>query len=99
MRRREFISLLAGAAGCAPATWGEEKRTHRLGLLVATSSAMHAPLVGALRSGLREFGYVEPGTVAIEARYADGHYERLPALAEELVSLLPDVLVTHGTPG
>jgi putative ABC transport system substrate-binding protein len=99
VKRREFLSLAAAAAGYGTAPSAQERRVYRLGLLVATSSSMHAPLVAALRSGLREIGYLEPTNIVIETRYAEGKYERLPELAEELVSLGPDVLVTHGTPG
>ena len=53
----------------------------------------------ALRTGLRELGYTEGKNVAIEFRWADGDYERLPGLAEELVRLKVDVLVTYATPG
>jgi putative ABC transport system substrate-binding protein len=58
-----------------------------------------AAWVEALRAGLRELGYVEGRSLSIEYRWADGHYERAPELAAELVRLKVEVLVTHGTPG
>jgi putative ABC transport system substrate-binding protein len=56
----------------------------------------YAPQVEALRAGLRELGYAEGKNIVLEFRWADGHYDRLPALAAELVRLKVDVLVTHG---
>ena len=55
--------------------------------------------MGALRSGLSELGYVEGKNIVIESRWADEQYDRLPALAAELVGLKVDVLLTYGTPG
>lgn len=71
-------------------------RAARVGLLGATSAGSYARQVEALRQGFRDLGYVEGQNLVIEARWADGHYERLPALAAELVRLQPDVIVTSG---
>jgi putative tryptophan/tyrosine transport system substrate-binding protein len=63
------------------------------------SASSHAPRVEALRAGLRELGYVEGKNLVIEFRWAEGHYDRLPALADELVRLNLDVILTHTLPG
>jgi putative ABC transport system substrate-binding protein len=53
----------------------------------------------AFRAGLRDLGYQEGRDIVIEYRWADSHYDRLPALLAELINLRVDVIVTHGTPG
>ena len=72
---------------------------YRIGFLGLTSSADYASNLAAFRQGLRDLGYEEGKKLEIEYRWAQGHDERLPALASELVRLNPDVLVTHATPG
>jgi putative ABC transport system substrate-binding protein len=68
----------------------------RVGVLGVTSAAGYARQVEALRQGFRDLGYVEGQSFVIEYRWADGHYDRLPALAAELIRLQPDVIVTSG---
>ncbi len=76
------------------------RKVYRIGFLGLTSpSGFHAPLVETLRQGLRDLGYVEGENLAIEYRWAEGKYDRLPALVADLVRLQVDVIVTHGTPG
>jgi len=71
----------------------------RIGFLGQTSPSVQAPGVEALLAGLRDFGYVEGKNIVIEFRWAEGKYDRLPALAAELVRRKVDVLVTGGTAG
>jgi putative ABC transport system substrate-binding protein len=71
----------------------------RLGFLGVSTAARFERFLQALRRGLREHGYVEGRNLVIEFRWAEGQYDRLPALAAELVQLKPDVIITHGTPG
>ena len=66
--------------------------------LGGASALTYAPLVEALRQGLRDHGYLEGKTVTMEFRWAEGQYDRLPVLAAELVRLEVDVIVTQGTP-
>jgi putative ABC transport system substrate-binding protein len=101
MRRREFISLLGGATVILPrAVFAQQpERVFRIGFLGAASASGYASRVEAFRAGLRDFGYVEGENIIIEFRWAEGKYDRLPDLANELVRLPVDVLVTHGTPG
>jgi ABC-type uncharacterized transport system substrate-binding protein len=104
MKRREFITLLGGAAAAASAIWpfsahAQQAKVARIGFLGLVSPSSLAPRVAALRAGLRDLGWIEGRNILIEFRWADGNYERLPALAEELVRLNVDVLVTHGAAG
>jgi putative ABC transport system substrate-binding protein len=99
-RRREFITLLGGAAAVSwPARLRAEQRSKRLiGLLGAASPASSTPQYQAWVGGLRELGYVEGQDYEIVAKWAFGVMDRLPALAEELVQLKPDVIVAAPTP-
>jgi putative tryptophan/tyrosine transport system substrate-binding protein len=76
-------------------------RIARIGFLGVTSASLSANVirVGALRTGLRDLGYVEGKNLTIEFRWAEGRHERLPALAAELVGLKVDVIVAQGTQG
>src|SRR5262252_151495 len=80
------------AAGAQPAT-----KVPRVGILIAGSSPGQSYL-SAFRQGLHELGYVEGQSIAIEYRWAEGKYERLPDLAAELVRLKVDVIVAVATP-
>ena len=71
----------------------------RIGYLGLVSASWHTPRVTAFRAGLRDLGYVEGKDIVIEFRWAEGRYDRLPALAAELVRLNVDVIVTHAVPG
>ncbi len=74
-------------------------KVHRIGYLGATTASAHVRYVEAFRLGLRDLGYVEGKNLAIEYRWAEGKYDRLPNLAAELVRMKVDLIVTHGTPG
>src|SRR5215831_18445246 len=97
--RRTFlagtVSLLA-----APLTAEAQPLTKipRIGLLFVPSESFMAELVQVFRQGLRELGWVEGQTVAIESRYAEGQVDRLPQLAAELVALRVAVIVTADSP-
>src|SRR5215813_4575882 len=100
MRRREFITLLGGAAVAWPlAARAQPAKVARIGFLGLVSSSSHASRVAAFRAGLRDLGWIEGRNLVIESRWAEGDYDRLPALAEELLRLNIDVLVTHGAAG
>jgi putative ABC transport system substrate-binding protein len=71
---------------------------HRIGLLIGSSESFVAPYTAIFRQALRALGYVEGTNIAIEYRYADGNYDRLPLLAADLVRLKLDIVVTEGTP-
>src|SRR5438093_1905482 len=73
-------------------------KVSRVGFLGNSSAALEANLVGPFREGLRELGYVEGRNIVIEYRWAEGKYERFPALIAELAALNVDVIVTAGTP-
>jgi putative ABC transport system substrate-binding protein len=97
MKRREFITLIGGAAvSWPPAASAQQAAMPIVGFLSSWSpneSEIHA---AAFRRGLSETGFVSGRNVAIEYRWAEGHYERLSGLANELVGLRVSVLVTVG---
>jgi putative tryptophan/tyrosine transport system substrate-binding protein len=86
MRRREFITLLGGATATWPfAARAQQPALQAIGFLSSASPDTFAPYVAAFRGGLAETGHVEGSGLAIEFRWAEGQYARLPALAQELV--------------
>ena len=96
MRRREFITLVGGAAATWPLAARAQQRIPVIGFLHVAAAGPLAGVVTAFRGGLEEAGFTEPQNVAIEFRWAKGDYERIPALATELVHLPVAVLVTGG---
>jgi putative ABC transport system substrate-binding protein len=100
MRRREFITLLGGAAAAWPlvARAQQAGKIYRIGILEPIPAERNAANLDALRKGLRDLGYVEGRNLVIEYRSADGRAERFPDLASELVRLKVDLIVTRGTP-
>jgi len=99
MRRRDFISLVGGAAAAWPNSAAAQPRAGRalVAMLVSGSSDGYAPFVAAFRRGLQRLGYVQGYDLEIVYRYSDGDPTRMPAFAEELVNLKPDVIVTTST--
>jgi putative ABC transport system substrate-binding protein len=101
MRRREFITLMGGAAATWPlaARAQQPHKVARIGFLGAASATGFANQLSGFRQGLADLGYIEGTTIVIEYRWAEGKIARLPELAVELVRSNVDVIVTHGTPG
>jgi len=105
MRRRDFITLLAGTAVSWPlAAHAQQLGAHRaanpprVGYLFTSKQFEGQSLWEACREGLRELGYTEGRNIILEPRWTEGQQERLPGLVRELLSLNVAVLVTAATP-
>src|SRR5438105_14086338 len=97
--RRHFVNTLGlivlATRGLSFAQ--QQTKVHRVAFLMSETLSAQADTIDAVRSGLRDHGYVEGRNIAIELRAADGDYDRLPELAAELVRLKVDVIVAFGT--
>jgi putative tryptophan/tyrosine transport system substrate-binding protein len=95
VKRREFITLLGGAAAW-PLAARAQQSVPVIGLLHSASPEAFAPFLAALREGLSEAGFVDGQNVRIDFRWAEGHYDRLPAMAKELVGQQVALIVAGG---
>jgi putative tryptophan/tyrosine transport system substrate-binding protein len=98
MKRREFIAGLGGAAAAWPVVARAQQALPVIGFLLPAPLMLFTEDKAAILEGLKEGGYVEGRNVAIEHRVADGHNDRLPALAADLVRQQVKVIYSVGTP-
>ena len=98
MKRRDFVLLLAGAMTAARALRAQQKAMPVIGWLCSGSPDPLAPLVVAFGQGRSENGYVEAQNLAVEYRWAEGRYDRLPALVADLVARKVDLIAADGIP-
>ncbi len=98
MRRREFLGLVGSAATWPTLTHADQPVLPVIGFLSSRTPSQAEYLVAAVREGLKEVGYIEGQNVATEYRYAEGHYDRLLALAADLVRSRVSVIIAGGTP-
>src|SRR5262249_51092392 len=96
MQRREFISVLGGAA-MLPVAARAQQAVPVVGFLRGTSAAVSQRFAASFRQGLKETGFIEGQNVVIEYRYADNQSERLPRLAAELIGYKPAVIGANTT--
>src|ERR1700681_4444182 len=99
MDRRTFASAIGAVLALVPFVTAAQPtaKVYRIGFLGSESASNQANWLAALRAGLRDLGYVEGKNLIMEVRWAEGNYDRLPALAAELVALKVSVVVASGT--
>src|SRR5258707_1252352 len=95
-RRRELIPLLGGAAAAWPSAARAQQSVPVIGLLHSASPEAFAPFLAALREGLSEAGFIDGQNLRIDFRWAEGQYDRLPAMAKELVGQQVALIVAGG---
>lgn len=99
MKRREFIGCIGGALAAWPlGSHAQQPALPVIGFLNGASPESYEHQVAAFRDGLKDGGYVEGRNVAIEYRWAEGHYDRLPGMAADLVNLKVAVIAATSTP-
>src|SRR5712672_1384924 len=100
MQRRDFLGFVAGAVAAWPRAVRAQQRQrkiNRIGFLAFSEQLATPDVLTAIRTGLRERGYVEGQNIAIEYRYAEGRIEKFPAAVAELVALNVDVIIAWAT--
>ena len=98
MRRRDFIKGIVGSTTWPLAAQAQQPAVPVIGLLGSATASGWAPYVSAFRQGLRDAGYVEGSNVAIEARWANNQFDRLPAMVAELIQRQVTVIAAFSTP-
>jgi putative ABC transport system substrate-binding protein len=99
IRRREFVALIGGAAAWPVSARAQQATTPLVAFLNSGSPEPYVPMVAAFRQGLKETGYVEGQNVAVEYRWAEGRYDRVPVMALELLVSRQVAVIVANTPG
>jgi putative ABC transport system substrate-binding protein len=97
MRRRDFIAVLGGVATWPVAARAQQRSMPVIGFLGAGTPVTWKAFIGAFESRLKELGWIDGRTVALQIRWAEGHSERYPEIAAEFVGMPVDVIVTPGS--
>jgi len=98
MKRRQFITLIGGAAAAWPVRGRAQQKIWKIGMLTAVSRQSFSSLYASFIKGMRDLGHIEGNDFTVEWRSAEEHYDRFPELIAELINLKVDLIITATSP-